>query len=131
MHSRREIALGFTSCYFTPFLSALLMLLIPNTTATHAITYTNKQYGNQDGTSFAYACGCAANGVSTLHSTATRQHVTWVMLVALSSSQLKSAPPSTEKWNPSTNMVDFLCLGALEACTVREEEGGIQCPAIF
>jgi len=41
MHSRREIALGFTSCYFTPFLSALLMLLIPNTTAAHAITYTN------------------------------------------------------------------------------------------
>jgi len=33
MHSRREIALGFTSCYFTPFLSAILELLIPNTTA--------------------------------------------------------------------------------------------------
>ena len=41
IHSGREIALGFALCYFTPFLSALLMLLIPNTTATHAITYTN------------------------------------------------------------------------------------------
>ncbi len=31
---RREIALGFASCYSTPFLPALLVLLTPNTTET-------------------------------------------------------------------------------------------------
>ena len=40
MHLGREIALGFASCYFTPFLDALLVLLIPNTTPNHPITYT-------------------------------------------------------------------------------------------
>jgi len=40
MHPGREIALNFISCYFTPLLDALLMLLIPNTTPNHPITYT-------------------------------------------------------------------------------------------
>ena len=38
MQVGREIALGFASCYFTPF---QLVLLIPNTTASHPITYNN------------------------------------------------------------------------------------------
>ena len=40
MHTGKEIALSFASCYFTPFLSSLLMLLISNSTATHAVTVT-------------------------------------------------------------------------------------------
>ena len=36
----REIALSFVSCYFTPFQPAQFMILIPNTTARHPITYT-------------------------------------------------------------------------------------------
>ena len=39
--SGREITLGFASCYFTPFLTALLILLIPSTTENYSTTYTN------------------------------------------------------------------------------------------
>ncbi len=41
MQVGREVALGFTSRYFTLFLPALLQLVIPNTPENCPITYSN------------------------------------------------------------------------------------------
>ncbi len=46
MQTGRQIALGFASCKFCPFLSALLVQLIPNCTVNHAIAYINALYTN-------------------------------------------------------------------------------------